>query len=372
VAAVLVACNQDHIFFSIAQEVDLVDPKINGTPTTPVELDGTVYVASKLGGTVHTYADGAWGGMAKQPGGHILALAVTEGYLFALTTFNGDPAGSVTLRSIGLTEIQNNGDWKTVGAPRRSQSLYAAGTRVFVGVMTDTGTFKDDDGTEAVVEVSSTRVSGFEIWGGTEDATDLACLKEKTTFLTGAAFDGTTYYLAVNRPYAHGGGIYTFDGSTVSNAAVSGSKGLDMAGILALGDNSVVGAARNGALLYGNSGGFTPLLTGVTFTGAMGLWKNESGEVRLLLLGAQGGSTSTTHGYREMALGSDGAFDAASRLSSPGSGENSTITNADKYESSLRRHPVVGIIQAPDRTLFAATVKNGLWAYRNDEWNAEE
>ncbi|MDR2518178.1 MAG: hypothetical protein LBD13_02045 [Spirochaetaceae bacterium] len=378
-AAVLGGCNQDHIFFSITQEVDLVDPRINGTPTAAVTLGGTVYVASKFSGAIHTYTAGAWGVMAKQPGGKIIELAGTENFLFALTSSSGDPAGSVTLRKIEAGSI-GSGDWETVsGAPANTQSLYGAGEYVFAGVMTRSGTFKDDAGIETTVEISGTPVAGFEIWGAKEDAAALTCLKEKTTFLTGAAFDGAaTYYLGTNRPYSQGGGIYTFaaGGAAVSSAAEPGTKGLDIAGIIALPNTTaVMGVSRNGSLLYngGGGGGFTLLPAGLTFTGALGVWESGGGAKKLLLLGIQGGSTSTTHGYRELALAADGSLDPNNtHLASPGASANSSVSNADKYESSLRRHPLVGITQAPDGILFAATLKNGLWAYRNDEWNAEE
>ena len=373
-ALVLAACNQDHIFFSITQEVDLIDPRINGTPTAAIALGETVYVASKFSDSIHTYTAGSWGMMANPPGGKILELAGTDGYLFALVSSSGELANAGRLRKIRANAI-GSGDWETVGAPGNTQSLYGAGMYVFAGVMTGGGTFKDDAGVETTVEIRGTKVAGFEIWGAEETGSALIRLKEKTTFLTGAAFDGTTYYLATNRPYARGGGIYTFTSgdSTASAAAGAGAKGLDLAGITALPNaTTIVGATRNGSILYGDTGGFTPISTGMTFTGALGLWQSGGG-LRLRLLGIQGGSTSTTHGYRELTLANDGSIDPNNtRLISPGAAANSSVTNPDKYESSLRRHPLVGITQAPDGILFAATLKNGLWAYRHDEWNAEE
>jgi hypothetical protein len=136
--------------------------------------------------------------------------------------------------------------------------------------------------------------------------------------------------------------------------------------------DTVVAVSR-GDILYGPvDGKFTAASGGVVFTGGLGLWENDDASVKLLLLGIQGGSSSTSHGYREIVLNADGTLDPGNiSLNNPG-GEKSTITNVDKYNSSLRRHPVIGFLQAPDKILFASTTKDGLWAYRNEVWNAEQ
>jgi hypothetical protein len=359
----LVSCKQNPIFFSISQEVEPRDPRINGMPTAIVQVGATLYVASRFSETIHQYGNGRWSSIPRQPGGKILELAAAGNHLYALA---GDP-GSQGLRKLNMN---NGGTWETVETGNADvQSIYGAGDYVFAGIMTDTG--KSSDGTS---------VNGFEIWYTREDTAILRRLKERTAFLTGAVHDGTTYYLAVGTNEIDitsepGGGIYTFNGTGVTMSPAAGSEKLNMVGIIMVKD-IVVGITRGGGIVYGKDGNFEVSSHSITFTGALGLWEKEGRH--LLLLGIQGGSSSTVHGYREVKLRPDGTLDSgALGLQIPGEDpEHSSVTNNNKYNSTIRRHPVMGFLQAPDTVLFAATVKNGLWSYRErdgeDVWNAED
>jgi hypothetical protein len=95
----------------------------------------------------------------------------------------------------------------------------------------------------------------------------------------------------------------------------------------------------------------------------------------LLLIGVKGAVYNL--GYREAWVnGSDGFA-----LRSPGgSTQDSSIRveDKDKYSATLAKCAVNSLIQADDGSgggwpvIFASTQKDGLWSYRNNEWNAEE
>jgi hypothetical protein len=78
-------------------------------------------------------------------------------------------------------------------------------------------------------------------------------------------------------------------------------------------------------------------------------------------------------------------------IKSPGDNSPTSVVNKAKYDAGIGTHPVESIFQLPDYSsggpfnyrdftddpdweppIFAGTVKNGLWAYRKGEWNAEE
>ncbi|MDR0563266.1 MAG: hypothetical protein LBG73_11350 [Spirochaetaceae bacterium] len=342
------SCKQNAIFYAISQEVEPVDPKIAGMPTNIVKLGDIVYVASRFSGKILKYSGGAWSDLDQQPGGKILELAATANNLYALA---GDPGSAVVSRYDGAA-------WQTLTADGNLQVIYAAEEYVFAGAMSG---------------------SSFDILYAKDDENSLTSLKTGTKLLKGAAFLNDVYYLATS-----GDGILTFRDGSIQDDPV-GIKDKESAKIIVTGIITVkdtVVAVSRGDILYGPvDGKFTAASGGVVFTGGLGLWENDDASVKLLLLGIQGGSSSTSHGYREIVLNADGTLittlnaDGTSTtnttLNNPG-GEKSTITNVDKYNSSLRRHPVIGFLQAPDKILFASTTKDGLWAYRNEVWNAEQ
>ncbi|MDR1956795.1 MAG: hypothetical protein LBQ30_08085 [Treponema sp.] len=333
----LYSCKQYAIFYSISLEVEPVDPKIKGMPTNMVVVGTSLYGASKFSDTIHCYSESRWTELTPKPGGQILELAATNTKVYALT---GEPGSSILY---SMDTGQSPREWKPVASSSHPniQSIYGAGDSLFAGAMTGSDTFAvlyDKDGT-------------------------LQALEGDMGLLRGAAFDGTAYYLA-------GTGIYTLTDTTLSQ--VSGTAGVSVVGLITV-DSTILGVSRDGKLFFNDSGGFTSVETGATFTGALGLWKKDAAAAShtLLLLGIQGGSTSTTHGYREIIL-KDGKLDTDKSLHIPGKDpSNSSVSDYDKYNSSLGKHPVVMLRQAQDGILFAGTTKNGLWSYRNEQWNAE-
>jgi hypothetical protein len=346
------SCDQYPIFHAIYQEVEPKDPKVKGNPTTMVELDGTMYVASRFGKTIHYYKDSEWGGRSS-PGGNIMELATDGQYLYALV---GDP--------LDKTEVYylEDAGWKPLPSPEGGvmQTIRGAGD-----------------------------VSGGYIFASTEDVlfsyktgeTGFSSLSpglSKEDIVTGAAFLGDlpnrTYYIAIVNK-----GIYTFDATSLSSDPVSETAGEPIVGTLAVKDK-IVAVSRspgdgNGVLFYGDSSGFTKYPKSAAFSGAMGIWRaGDNPTQSLLLVGIQSSSSSTINGYREIPLKEDGSLDPDSLvLRRPGGDyEVSTVSNADKYGSTMELRVVTSLHQAKDKTLFASTMQHGLWSYRDGVWNAED
>jgi hypothetical protein len=316
-----------------------------------------------MGKTVHVYTNDSWSRLTA-PGGKILELTTDSKNLFALV---GEPMETTHIKKY------NGQTWDEV-AHGSFETIAGAG-----------------GGTTGIVfAATKTDVSAYD------DAGNLKETMSPGSLLMGAAYLADTYYLAIAEE-----GIYTYDGTNFSSSAVGapaatpvgtdpaptdppagGSIGKNTVGVFIVKDE-VVAVTRNGEILRGNSNGFTiALSSGYYFTGAMGLWKN--GADQLLLIGLQG-STLSALGYREVKLTADGALSqdresdgSLKKLSllKPGSHASSTVSNEDKYDSTIGIRVVTSIAQAGDGTPFAATAKNGLWSYRIRDgayvWNAEE
>ncbi|MDR0643696.1 MAG: hypothetical protein LBG05_02110 [Treponema sp.] len=341
------SCDQDHIFYKISQEVKPTDPRIMGGPTAIVQLNGTLYCSSRMDMIVHIYENGSWS--TSSPGGKILELATDSVSLFALT---GEPMETTSLKKY-------DGSVWTEFAHGNFESIAGAG-----------------DGTDGLIFVATkTTVDAY-------DAGGLKWTKSPGNLLMGAAYLNSIYYLAIAEK-----GVFTYDGTNFSPSAisilkedkeepsgvVSVSEDKNTVGILAVG-NEVVAVTRGGEILRGDLNGFkVALSSGYYLTGGMGLWTDGSN--KLLLIGLQGYSTSSGLGYREIVLEGDALQEKIS-LFKPGSHSPSTVSNEDKYDSTIGIHGVTDIAQAQDGTLFAATTKDGLWSYRHrdgaDVWNAEE
>lgn len=349
------ACKQSPIFFDISLEVEPIDPRVEGSPTNIVQKDASLYVAGRLRGTIYKYQDSDWGDLPQSPG-KIIELAVMDNALYALT---GSP-GSLSLRKFSL----DSKTWTEIDtASHDVQSLYGAGDYLFVGS-------KDASSS------STFSYSIFYVKGGEKE---LKLLKSGTSLLKGAVYDESTYYLATN-----GNGILTTDDpSSTSPQAVEVSGHNDIVGIIQVGDK-IVAVSRDGYILYGNGNGSFAAVkpSDVTYTGALATWKSNPTDdtPSLLLLGIQGGSVSTVHGYREIVL-DDGNININNMsLNRPGQNTPSSVKDDDdqynQYVVTIGKQPLSSIIQASDGTLFAATAKDGLWSYRERNgkwvWNAED
>lgn len=130
-------------------------------------------------------------------------------------------------------------------------------------------------------------------------------------------------------------------------------------------------------MLAGDSSNFSEVSgacdTSYPYTGALAVWTDPSNSANKLLLVGRRYSTYT-NGYWEISLTS-GDLHGSVSLKVPGSSSPTTVTDKSTYEQSLGQKVLTALYQAPaglGSILFASTLKDGLWAYRNGTWNAEE
>ncbi|MDR1220854.1 MAG: hypothetical protein LBK73_14790 [Treponema sp.] len=352
VAFLFFSCDQYPIFHAISQEVEPKEPRVKGNPTNMVELDAAMYVASRFGKTIHSYENSKWGGVSSPDGKSVMELATDGSHLYALA---GVPFDKVEVYYRNVTDAE----W---GTP-----IAFAASGVIQTIRGARG-----EGDEGYI-FASTENGLFFYKAGENDFSPLLSGLSKENIVTGAAYLDKTYYVAVVNK-----GIYTFDGTTLSDEPVDGTAGKPIVGMLAVGDAIVAVSreqgGRNGSLFYGDSSGFKEESKNVAFSGAMGIWRDDADNPTpsLLLVGIQSQSYSTVNGYREILL-NNGSLDPNSLgLGRPGAFDVSTISNADRYGSTIELRVATSLYQARDNTLFASTMQHGLWSYRNDVWNAED
>jgi hypothetical protein len=328
-----------------------------------------------------------------QPGGKIIALAVTNERLYALclrgTSLNA------TLRYIGQGK---DDEWQPVKSGESEytliQSIYAdsATGRLFAGARRSN---RDD---YALLYV--------------DDDDTLKRLKPNTSMLSGVVWRGGSYYLSTS-----GSGIFQVEESDLGNPAVNWPEKQLQDGaavddeskrnnrifksIIKLEDDMIIAVERNGGILYEvDAGVFLPIYhydedgnedrrfaTGRYAMGAITLWEDPIHGRKKLVVGIQGGLYATTtlsytNGYVEFDLTyPGGSFDKSATRRDANRLE--TVDDPDRYTTSLGKHPINHLFQAPDfidgeRTFFASTQTAGLWSYRDRsdnggwQWNAEE
>ena len=247
------------------------------------------------------------------------------------------------------------------------QTLYSAGGRIFAGAMR-TADYQDYSIMLLEPAVNSMMFVTF-----------------RTSLLKGAAVSGSGYtYLATA-----GSGLLLLNESTSNTSPVTGTSGANFTGLTSVG-GVIVGVTGDGRVYSNVTGGFAYVGTSVNYTGALCLWMDRDNQWRpaLLLMGVRGKGSTYTHGYQEMVL-NNGL--PTYNFKTPGDGSPTSVANKAKYQASIGTHPVESIVQLPDASMggpinyrdythipeweppiFASTSKNGLWSYKNGEWNAED
>jgi hypothetical protein len=332
----LAACNQDPIFTMISSEVAPKDPLINGSPSKLVKIGTDIYVAN---GKLWRYSGGGW----SEAGGpsNVYDIAATKDTLYLLRV-SGDDYTVYKRDSDGQTlQIPNTSGYSTI------QGIYSDGVTIYAG---------GSNGSEgyALLELKDGKlVSKYSIGSP----------------LTGVADD----YYTTGRS-----GIYKISDNTL----VASSDGYSIAGIIKIdevngpGTVSKIIAVSSGGTIFditGNSA--TTHTASYNFTGALAEYTPKAPDKRkLLLLGIKGSVNNL--GYYETWIGGDASFS----LRIPGgTSADSTISlsDRDKYSATLAKCAVNSLIQSNGYSgdwpiIFASTQKNGLWSYRDGEWNAEE
>jgi hypothetical protein len=314
----LSGCNQDPIFSMISNEVRPKPPLINGSPSKMVKSGGSIYTAN---GRLWKYSNGVW--LREGSYSSVFDIAADGSSLYILSVKGSDTA---VYNAATGEKIENSTEYDMI------QSLYSDDSGVYAGAM------KSGSNRYAVLRLS---VTSFSVHF------------EMNSPLTGVA---GSYFAAGNGIYGSGG---LLEGS-----------GYTIAGIIDTG-KGVIAVTSGGNIMEVSGNTVTHHSTGLDFTGGLALYKR--GGVELLLLGIK--NSVYDMGYREMKLNNKDFV-----LSVPGdNASESTVSNKDKYRATLAKCAVNSLMQVDAETgddglpvIFASTQKDGLWSYRNGEWNAEE
>jgi hypothetical protein len=349
-----VTCN-DPIFFDISVEVAPVPPLIGGSPSNIVNLgDNTLYVGR--GSTLYWYNGTSWGWTGGF--GRIYAVAATTSYLYMVTRASSD--GMVLARRDISTGAVDYPFQATPVLYNKVRTIYAVGNDLFIGG--ETGS----NGTYCIVHYNGSAFTKIADTGN--------------ELLLGAAKSGSDYYFCTKNQSAGSGSIYK--GSTASVTA--GSSG-NFVGIITLFDNTtVVAIDRDGTLYNASDGSSLGIGLGRLSNGVLALWQDpDDSSKRLLLAGRQDEiqyttSSGYTYGYLELELSASGGIVSGNTFEEPGNRALSTVKYGDNnlFKSTIGKYPVTSLVQYKG-FLFASTVQNGAWSYRNRprnggwQWNAE-
>jgi hypothetical protein len=362
------SCN-DPIFMAIHDEPPRTKARIPGSPTNMVVYeegsDEFMYVAS--GSSLYKYlgtnssGSGVWERTTLE--NRIVQLASTTKYLYALML------DSRNNRDRYIWQYDYNGGSSTSRTVRMDinvQSIFAAGTVLFICEGTGTGT--------------SNTTYYFNDSSGNLVSTPASTVASVTSLLKGVALSSSTFYLCTE-----GGGIFHTNSGSLNSATLIPGSSSDFMGIIALeGSNGVVAIDRIGDLYSVTTGSISHVASfpdrnrNRPATGALGLWAD--GSSKLLLAGRSDRFSSSVssglYGYLELTLSGTGAI-IDSRFREPGRGSPTTVSDNGRYRSTIGTNPVIDIFQADDTTLFASTQTSGLWSYRphngqSIHWNAEE
>jgi len=364
----LFSCSQDSIFYDISNEPEPRDPLINGSPVNIIAVKNMVFTGTRMSNKIHVYSNYSGGvgwNTINLPSGYLGQLATDGDSLYVLIFQNRDPLKSSIIRRYNISS--NSWDMSYTMSGFSIQTIYGTGNKIFAG-----GQYQNNRQSFAIIFLEKSSDS-------------LTVIKYGTSLLKGAAQGASgMLYLATA-----GGGLFSFNESSLDATIVEGTEKANLNGIMNVGGN-IVAVGADGTVYSDIGGKFNNINAGVSFTGAMCVWLDRKNQWRpsLLLLGIRGKGTSLSHGYREMVLnGGKPTFN----IKAPGADSPTSVVNKAKYDAGIGTHPVESIIQVPDSSnggplnyssytgdpeweppIFAATSKNGLWSYRNGEWNAEE
>jgi hypothetical protein len=348
-----VTCN-DPIFFIVSEEIPILKPLINGSPTNFVEYSSKLYVAS--GKEIFSYSSNKWSKW-KEINDRVVSLASTGTALYALY-LNNDDGDEGKIKNLNGNDLSLS----------NVQSIYASDDVLFACTRNSSNVYKiyfRKEGTSGFTEISV----------------------EQSSILKGAASDTNNFYLCTNN------GILYVDKTLAdtSSNVLETVKDIDFTGIIKLGTNYVAAISNDGKLYEITNATIrkpTEFSDDRSSTGALAIWysNNTATEPSLLLVGRNEKTYTTTtgysNGYVEITLDATTGAISGSGFNEPGKSSPSSIDNNDRYVSSLGKKPVNHIIQAPatidsNMTLFASTQQNGVWSYKDRgdglgmQWNAE-
>lgn len=354
------SCDQEPLFWDIANEYPPIVPYIKGHPSQIVKMGTTLYITNS---TTYKYEITAsnvnWESMRPQPPGKTKALAAAGSTLYALSQ-NGTKIWAF-----------NGSGWSDFYTANNMVNIFGAGTCIFVGIQTgDIGSHEDISRDYAILVLNS---AGSEL----DRIPD-------TGLLRGAVFPTNSIYYVGTQ----GGGVYS--GSNPAALEYRSAFHSTILGMTQYGAYAYAISPRN--IQYSNNGtAATPINDNDNFTGAVSAWTD--GTNHLLLAGIQSYS-QYGNGYREIELSSAGI--PQGDFNNPGEAHPSSVKIGSQYISAITKRainffyvmdtPSASVpaaddgdadYSAPKRpVIFASTIKDGLWSYRTRkgraQWNGED
>ena len=347
-------CDQEPLFWVIANEYPPEPPIIGGAPSkivaiigSPSPWEGKLYIANRDSVWEYATATKLWRLLPSQPSGKTKDLAVADNKLFALGMDN----------KIRMYDGTNWNTEITVPGGTTIEKIFGVDTWLFAGVKSSTGDYS---------------ILSLSVPAGVPSST-WTPLTGPDALLMGVARKGLNdYYLGTL-----GDGLYSSNGSTAS--AVAGFE-----------DEEIIGLAVHGSDLFTvhpkkirRMGVTAPIAIG-NFTGAITVWNASNDPLLgdpLLLVGLLRSSGSFGYGYREIVIS-----DPAKGLLNPGRDDiafSTSVKRGSQYISAIGKHVVYHLWVLEDSTaddegrpiIFASTSKEGLWSYRKrgtePQWNGE-
>ena len=352
----VISCDQEPLFWDVANEYPPIEPLIKGHPTKIVAVGTTLYVSN--GNSVWVYdvttdpLSPAWKRLDPPAVGRTIDIAAAGSALYALDNngnlrkFDGTN-WSPPLNINAVSPLVNNG---------KLECIFGGGVFLFAG--TRTGSYE------------SYNIKGYDILVINTGTDKIVGNRQETGKLMGVAAITGTYYLGTL-----GGGVFNSTGG--NPAGPEPTLATNVVGITSDGTNLYIASSRriqicSGAAFFAEISGY--------FSGSIAVWNH--GSDKLLLVGIQYSSSTNGYGYREMNIGL-GSYS----LVYPGNGAVTSVNPSSQYISAIGKHVINFFYVMPDTftpeadndgrpIIFASTIKDGLWSYRmrngNAQWNGED
>jgi hypothetical protein len=340
-----VSCDQAPLFFIISNEVKPKDPSVEGSPSKIIEISDMLYIAN---GNILRYNNNRWDKLLPKPNAPVRDIIAEGNTLYALTLSSTDSKTTLWRQSgEGWKAINNESSYSFL------QSLYNCNGEIFMSGRHLGGS------TYAILQLTGDKL--------TEIKTD-------SGWLSGTAYLNGYYYFATNS-----NGVYR--GTSLDAAAlevVEKSDDYIITGLIGT-DSEVIAVTTKGYLLELSTGvavASKEAISNTVFTGALAIWEHKN---RKLLLAGIHRSTGV-YGYIEFVFNENGKVDI-DHARAPGNDDGLTSVPSEKRyqcETSIGTHSIshLYVVESDDNeklpVIFASTQKNGLYAFRNNEWNTEE
>jgi hypothetical protein len=235
---------------------------------------------------------------------------------------------------------------------------------------------------------ASDQTNKYTLWAYMDGDTSLSVKISGTALIHGVVYANDDYYFATA-----GKGVLTWDGSLSSPVTYLASGYI--LGIIKTDDDIIVAAQSSNNLYQIDTTDNTvkTITRSVIQTGALAVWTNNATPSQQVLLIGISRNDNTNYGYNEVTINTDGTIGTINTqgifvpnaFHEPGKASPSSVNNYDRYVSTIEKHVVHSLMQAPGvynknnlPVVFASTKKDGLWAYRDDAsvgepvWNAQE